>query len=42
MDREQVIYKLKQAIESGKLQEFKNECYERINLCDDYIKVWYI
>ena len=39
MDKEQIIYKLKNAIEQSKLQEFEKECTGTIQTLDDYIRV---
>lgn len=39
MDREQVIYRLKAAIEMGKLPEFEVECNDEIQQLNDYIRV---
>jgi hypothetical protein len=39
MDKDQIVYKLKSAIEDNKLQPFELECTENILQIDLYIKV---
>ena len=39
VDRDQIIYKLKSAIEESKLPQFETECNENITQIDTYIKV---
>jgi hypothetical protein len=39
MDREQIIYKLKCALEVNKLQDFEKECSDQITQIDTFIKV---
>lgn len=39
VDREQIVFKLKTAIEEDKVRAFEQECHERIRQIDTYIKV---
>ncbi len=42
MDRDQIICKLKAAIEENKVKEFEEQCKEQITQIDTYIKVIYL
>lgn len=42
MDRDQILYKLKSAIEDNKIQAFEQECNEEIIKIDNQIKVRYV